>query len=303
MRTSLAFLLSFVLAAPLAAQGSAADQAPQIEIVVSATGGEPRHLLRYDLPEVSAQTTQMDMDMNLTMSMSGQSFDQAMPTIRTGVSIVDPTVNDDGNLRIGFRMDGMSLVDNGTQIDPMMRAQLDAAFSQMDGFGGTMVIDDRGNLVNSEFDLDSVAPALRQQLESTMQTMQQSVIPLPEEPVGVGAQWSADMSVAMNGMSLTQTAGYEVTEIGEGFVVISSTITQSAAQQTIAMPDMPGASVELMSYSGTGSGVMNVRLDRAMPDGTFSLTSDTAMRTGAEMGMAMDMTMRMALEVEMTTQE
>ena len=303
MRSTLSLVFSLLLVVPAAAQDSAADQAPQNAIVVAETGGEPRQALRYDLAAVTAQTTQMDMDMSLTMGMGGQSFDQSMPTIRTGVSIVDPSVNGDGNLRMGFRMDGMSMVDNGTEIDPMMRAQLDAAFSQMNGFGGTMVIDDRGNLVNSEFDLESVAPALRQQLESTMQTMQQSVIPLPEQPVGVGARWSADMSVAMNGMSLSQTASYELTEMGEGYVVIVSTITQSAAQQTISLPDMPGASVELMSYTGSGTGVMNVRLDRAMPDGTFSLTSDTSMRTGADMGMPMDMTMRMALEVEMTTQE
>ena len=303
MRSTLSLVFSLLLVVPAAAQDSAADQAPQNAIVVAETGGEPRQALRYDLAAVTAQTTQMDMDMSLTMGMGGQSFDQSMPTIRTGVSIVDPSVNGDGNLRIGFRMDGMSMVDNGTEVDPMMRAQLDAAFSQMNGFGGTMVIDDRGNLVNSEFDLESVAPALRQQLESTMQTMQQSVIPLPEQPVGVGARWSADMSVAMNGMSLSQTASYELTEMGEGYVVIVSTITQSAAQQTISLPDMPGASVELMSYTGSGTGVMNVRFDRAMPDGTFSLTSDTSMRTGADMGMPMDMTMRMALEVEMTTQE
>ncbi|MFT6397736.1 MAG: hypothetical protein ACJAYU_002491 [Bradymonadia bacterium] len=301
MRIALSLLAALALAVPAAAEDSAAEQAPQIEIVVSETGGEPRQELRYDLAGITEQTTQMDMDMALSMGMAGQTFDQEMPTIRTGISIIDPEVNDDGNLRIGFRMDGMALVENGAEIDPMMRAQLDAAFSQMDNFAGTMVIDDRGKLVNSEFDLDSVAPALRQQLESTMQTMQQSVIPLPAEPVGVGAQWSVDMSVSMNGMTLEQTATYEVTDLGDGYVAISSTITQSAAQQTITMPDMPGASVELTSYNGTGTGTMRVQLNRAMPDGTFSLTSDTAMRTGEEMGMPMDMTMRMALEVEMTS--
>lgn len=302
MRTALSCLAVLAFAVPASAEDSAAEQAPQIEIVINATGGEPRRELRYDLTEVTEQTTQMDMDMTLTMGMAGQTFDQSMPTIRTAISIIDPEMTSDDNLRIGFRMDGMELVDNGTEIDPMMRAQLDAAFTQMDSFGGTMVIDDRGNLVNSEFDLDSVAPALRQQLESTMQTMQQSVIPLPEEAVGVGAQWSADMSVSMNGMTLAQTASYEVAEFGDGYVVITSTISQSAAQQTITLPDVPGASVELMSYSGTGTGTMRVQLNRTMPDGTFSLTSDTAMRTGAEMGMPMDMTMRMALEVEMISQ-
>ncbi len=301
MRFALCCLAVLSFAVPAAAQDSAAEQAPRIELIVGSTGGEPRTELRYDLPNVVEQTTQLDMDMTLSMGMAGQTFDQEMPTIRTEISVVDPGVTDEGNLRIGFRMDGMSLVDNGAQLDPMMEAQLEAAFSQMESFSGTMVIDDRGSLVNSEFDLESVAPALRQQLESTMQTMQQSVIPLPEQPVGVGAQWAANMSISMNGMSLSQTANYEVTALAEGEVTIAYSITQSAAQQTIVVPDMPGASVELTSYSGTGSGTMRVQLDRTMPDGNFSLTSDTAMRTGAEMGMPMDMTMRMAMEIEMNS--
>lgn len=294
-------VLPLLASAPASAQGPAAAQAPQIEIELAATGGEPRTELRYDVASVSPQTINMDMNMSLTMGMAGQSFDQAMPTIRMAVSVVDPQVTDEGNLRLGVQMGSASLIDNGTAVDPMLRAELDTALGQMDGFSGTMTIDDRGNLLNSDFDLSSVAPAMRQQLESTMQTMQQSVIPLPEEAVGVGARWSADMSVSMNGMSLSQTASYEVTELGEDYVVIASTISQSAAQQTITLPDMPGASVELMSYDGSGTGAMNVRFDRAMPDGNFTLTSNTAMRTGAEMGMPMDVTMRLSMDVEMTT--
>lgn len=301
MRLVFAALLSCLVATPAVAQGPAATQAPQIAVELVSTGGEPRTELRYDVAAVTPQMVNMDMNMSLTMGMAGQSFDQAMPTIRMVVSVMDPEVNADGNLRLGIEMGGMRLIDNGAAIDPMMRAELDAALGQMDGFRGTMVMDDRGNLINSNFDLAGVAPALRQQLESSMQTMQQSVIPLPEEAVGVGARWSADMSVSMNGMSLSQTASYEVTEMGDGYVVIASTISQSAEHQTITLPDMPGTSVELTSYNGSGSGSMNVRFDRAMPDGSFTLTSDTAMRTGAEMGMPMDVTMRLAMDVEMAT--
>jgi hypothetical protein len=302
MRFTLLFLSLLLFVGSAAAQDSAAEHASPTGIVVSETGGEPRQTLRYNLEAVTAQTTQMDMNLNLNLGMAGQTFDQAMPTIRTSVSVVEPFVNGDGNLRIGFRMDGMVMVDNGTPVDPMMREQLDAAFSQMDGFSRIMVIDDCGNLVSSDFDLESVAPALRQQLESAIHAMQQSVIPLPEEPVGVGAHWTVDMPLSINGMSLAQTTSYEVTEFGEGYVVISSTITQSAVQQLITLSDMPGASVELMSYTGSGTGLATVRLDRVMADGTMSLNSNCVMRTGVDVGMPMDLNLQMAIEVEMTTQ-
>lgn len=290
--------VAFAQAAP-----SAASQAPQLTIELSTTGAEPRVPLRYSLSEVAAQRTQMDMDMTIGMGFGGQTFDQTMPTMRTNIAITDPTLNSDGNLRIGFVVEEMTVVPGTGGADAMVAAQLEAALADVGQFSGTLTMDDRGNIVSSEYDLSEVSPAIRQQMESTMQTVQQSVIPFPEEAVGVGARWSVDMGVEMSGMSLSQVATYEVVEISESSVRITSTIAQSAEAQTLELPDLPpGATAELLSYSGSGTGGMTIDFSQAMPEGSFSIQNSTRIRSGdAASGMTMDMDMNLSMTARMTT--
>lgn len=259
--------------------------------------------LRYRLSEVAAQRTQMDMDMTIGVGFGGQTFDQTMPTMRTTMSIHEPTLNQDGHLRVGFTVDEMSVVPGTGAADPMVVAQLEAALAEVGVFSGTLTMDDRGNIVSSDYDLSGVGQAVRQQMESTMQTVQQSVIPFPEEPVGVGARWSVDMDVSMQGMALRQTATYEVVEITADAVRINSTISQSADAQALQLPELPpGATAELLSYSGSGTGGMAIRFDRAMPDGTFAIQNATRIRSGdAASGMSMDMDMNLTMTARMST--
>lgn len=307
MRTLLSTLALCLLTGSALAQDSApaASQAPQVTIELATQGAEPRVPLRYELSGIAPQNTQMDMDMTIGMGFGGQTFDQTMPTMRTMVSVSDPTINDDGNLRLRFAVEDMSIVPDSGAADPMVVAQLEAALAEVGTFSGTLTMDDRGNIVSSDYDLSSVGPAVRQQMESTMQTVQQSVIPFPTEPVGIGARWSVDMSVEMSGMSLTQSATYEVVEIDEESVRITSTIAQSADAQTLDLPDLPpGATAELLSYAGSGTGGMTIRFDRAMPEGSFSIQNNTRIRSGdPASGMQMDMDMNLSMTARMTTVE
>lgn len=306
-RNLFVLLSALLIAAPAVAQDAAvpaADQGAQVVITLQSSGGEPREPLRYDLAAIQPQSLHMDMDMSVGMGFAGQMFNQAMPTIRSTMSTGASEVNDDGNLRLPFRVESMEVMTTGGNADPMIVAAMEQALADFGAFGGTLVMDDRGNMISSEFDLSEMSPQLRQQFESTLQTVQQSVVPFPEEPVGVGAQWTVGMDISMQGMALNQSATYEVVERTDSTVRIASTISQSANAQTLQLPDLPaGSSAELLSHSGTGSGSMTIRFDQAMPEGNFAISTESSMRIAEGGGAPMQMDMTMAISATMRAAE
>ncbi len=301
----LRFTLAFSLIALFAGSAVAQEAPPvtsSVELQLLSPGAEPLAPLRYDLGAVAEQVVQMDMDTTMGMGMGGQTFDQAMPTIRTNAAVRTPSVDDAGHLTFVFSGGNMSIVeDPNSTVDPAVAAALASAISAVGEIRGTMVIDDRGNLIRSEFDLsDTTDPQMRQMLESTVQTAQQSVVPFPVEPVGVGARWSATMEVVASGMAIQQSVIYELVSLEGTTARIASTISQSADNQFLELPELPPtATAELVSHTGSGSGVMLVRLDRAMPTGTFAMNTESTLRYSAEGETAdMSMTVGMAMRME-----
>lgn len=268
-------------------------------------GAEPRTLLRYDLAAIGEQRVQMDVDTSMSVgmgAMGGAMMSQVLPTIRTTMQADAAELLPDGTARVAYQFGEFELVPGREGVDPMMENVLRSSLSAVGTMRGVMVMDDTGRVLSNEYDLSELDDATRQQVESTLQSFEQSVMPLPPEPVGVGASWTSTMQVSAGGMSLDQVSTYELIELGDGQVSVRVSVVQTAEQQSLQAPGLPpGATAELISFASTGGGVMSLHFDRVVPDGEMSVTSDMAMRAGEAGGMAMDMTMDMEMEVRITT--
>src|SRR5207245_919833 len=123
--------------------------------------------------------------------------------------------------------------------------------------------------------------------------------PLPEEAVGPGAKWEVKMPLKSQGMTLDQTATYELVSIEDERVTAKTTLAQTAANQQIQSPAMPNLKLDLTKMNGTGAGDVILDLGRLVPvAGNVKLHSEMSMgmNTGGEkqsMDMKLDLTVHL----------
>jgi hypothetical protein len=144
-------------------------------------------------------------------------------------------------------------------------------------------------------------PQARQVVDQMKDSFTELAALLPEEAVGTGAKWEVKMPLKTQGMTIDQTATYEVVSLeGENFKT-KSTIVQQAANQKIQNPAMPGIKVDLTKMTGTGNSERTFDLGKLLPTaGTGRVHTDTAMAMNMG-GQKQAMTMKMDIDVRFET--
>jgi hypothetical protein len=144
------------------------------------------------------------------------------------------------------------------------------------------------------------APQVNQAMEQMRQSFSQLAAALPEEAIGPGAKWEVTMPVKTQGMTIEQTANYELVSIEGERVTIKSTFAQHAANQKIENPAMQGMKLDVTKMAGTGGGEMTLDLAKLLPaEGTNDLRSDYSMALdmgGQKQAMAMKIDLNMRVE-------
>src|SRR5262249_10525552 len=134
------------------------------------------------------------------------------------------------------------------------------------GLTSTGVMSNRG--INKKIDV-KVPPSSDPQMRQTMDQMRDSLsnmdAPLPEEAVGVGAKWEVKKPVHSQGMTLEQTADYQLVSLEGDLVNVSFTANQSAENQKIQSPGMGGAQVNLIKMTVDAKGTRAADLSKLNP--------------------------------------
>lgn len=109
-------------------------------------------------------------------------------------------------------------------------------------------------------------------------------VPLPAEPVGVGARWEVVTLLRTGGAVLKQTATYELTAATRDAWTIALTLERLGEHQRIDVPGLPpGASAELMGLRRTVTGTLTLSPASPLPraGALTSVSSAHARYTGA----------------------
>ena len=89
-----------------------------------------------------------------------------------------------------------------------------AAFVGIKGLTGTGTVSSRGFSKGVEFKAPAGSnPQARQLMDQMKEFVTQLVAPLPEEAVGPGARWEAKTPLKSQGMTMDQTATYELVTV------------------------------------------------------------------------------------------
>lgn len=278
---------------------------PQLELLDE--GIAPKKRLRF-APALNRRTEifTMTMDMDMAMSIEGEGKRAIdMPPIEIAFEVEVEKVDSNGDIHANF---SCSRADVVAQPDtpPRLVRVLQREMQKMVGFSSSFIMDSQGRAKAIDFIIpDGIEPNLRQMFEQTMSSLSDISAPMPAQAVGVGAKWRVSMSPTLNGISMNQTATYEVANIQGNLITLNTSVEQEADAQSMTLPGLPAnATANLKSLDGSGRGEVTMDLTKIVPiSGNMSMDSNSEMlvqmrdngrveRKTLEMTTSIGMTMR-----------
>jgi len=192
-------------------------------------------------------------------------------------------------------------IDDDPGAMPQLTEALKASLGSVKGLSGTGTMSSRG--FNKGMDIKLPAGS-NQQMSQAMDQMKESFstmsAPLPEEAIGPGARWEVKMPIKSQGMTINQTTTYQLASVDGERLTLKSTLVQSAANQKIQNPTMPGLKVDLTKMDGKGTGDLKHDLTQILPsEATLDSYSKLSMAVdmgGQKQSMAMKIDLNLRLE-------
>ncbi len=137
-----------------------------------------------------------------------------------------------------------------------------AFLKALEGLGWFVVESHRGvikeqGIINQE----SLTPE-QQALGGMNQSLVASAWTLPEEPVGIGARWQVEENLVLDGMDVRQRSTCTLTGIEGNMVSVSFAVSLKAPAQVFVPPGTPTERIRLISFENTGSGNLQLALDK-----------------------------------------
>lgn len=130
----------------------------------------------------------------------------------------------------------------------------------------TFSLDDRALPREITFAEDPLREHSGPEREELTQRLLGQLVPLPLEPVGTGARWTA-VTVLRQGFAVVkQTARYHLVAAEGDRLTLAVDLRRVAEEQLVDLPDVPpGAQVELVALFRATTGTVTVELGAALP--------------------------------------
>jgi len=268
-------------ASPTTASAVTTTTTPGPEVLDAGRG--PRKELRLRFTEGAATTVALTLDLDVTQRAGGAEQGLDSPVVRETVRFtVGPTRGDEAT--VSFAFTGATVDGEGTDLTAAELAELSTEIGRLVGLGGTGTISALGSFTSFAYDLpDGLDPEVTAALEQAEQQLSALALPLPREPLGVGARWRTATRTELSGIVLDQVTTYEITELTDSGVAYTAASSQTAARQRIDPATLPaGSTAELVSadIDGATTGSLDLGSLLATTSSTLSGTQEVDLRTG-----------------------
>lgn len=273
-KTATALVATLILAGSACSssdQGASSPTFGDVMTISLVEAGDDTRQLRYRPEAGAVERVAMEFGLDLDMEVDGQPLpDFDVPAFGMTMTLTVDDVADDGTVTVGYGFEDFGAVGDA---DPAVAAALEEAAADIRGITGTMRMTDRGVILDSDVDIPAdVDPALRSTFEEMESQLDTATVPLPEDPVGVGAVWEGTVAIPTSGVETQATYRYEVVEIEGDRVTVDVSYTQTVPPQDAELEGMPpGTTARVIDGSFEGSGRMTVE-----PTVLFSLGSVAA---------------------------
>lgn len=234
---------------------------PESSVEVLDAGQPPLAPLRLQFAEGDTTTVAITVDLDVSQASSGTRQELDTPAVREVVALtVDGVV--DGEAMVSLAFTEASVIRSGTDLSDAEAAEIDQDLAALVGVRGSGRISEFGELTSFRYDLPAgLDPSVRTTLERSRGELDALALPLPADPVGVGARWRATTTSRIGGFPLRQETTYELTGLEDGVVRYTAEVRQFAENQDVALEDLPeDTTARLVSsrVEGTASGTMDL---------------------------------------------
>lgn len=244
-------------------EGAQKETPPKVGLVAPATvelvdaGTAPRRELRATFEVGAKETLRIESDWTLETVYGPLIQSKAkMPSLVYVLQIEAKEATTD-RTQFAFRVAKVA-AKPGKGVQPAQAKAAKQAASSLEGAAGSFWIDARGLLQEFAIDAPSDASLLvNDMVDQIKQGIRLSSLPLPEEPVGKGAKWTATQIVEQRTAKIKQTSSFELVETKGVVARATSTHVAEAPAQKLALPgSAEGKSYRLdkVEFSGDSKG-------------------------------------------------
>ncbi|HEU5058788.1 MAG TPA: hypothetical protein VFU21_19780 [Kofleriaceae bacterium] len=250
---------------------------------LASPGAEPRRQLRYRVAPGTRERTRIAITNELEVFIAGRRVERSAPPTMEMAFEVEAAARPGGYRCTAWITDTAS--SDWERMAPGAGAELRQALEKLRGHQISFEVDERGHPVSHEVALPGSLDTYRGEALQILQALDGSVVPLPAEPVGVGAVWTtADAETGRSNLPGTVVFTYTLVAMRGDRIELS---------MQLGLPQEPGplqlTGRQLSTFSGastSGTGRVTLDLSRLMSDsdGTFEIDLEgRAFRGGEEL--------------------
>lgn len=248
------------------------DPAPDVkpfELTLKEPGREPRRAFRYRA-QPGRERTRITGRSQIDVLVAGRQIQRIAPPSTEVAYEVDVAARPGGGYRCTAWITDTASAD-WERMAPGRGSELRTSLEKLRGHRITFELDERGHPLSHAIALPDTIESNRAEALQTLQMVDGSVVPLPAEPIGVGAVWTT--SDAETGRS--NLAGAVVLT----YTLLAVRGDQLELSMTVGLPEEPAPlslGEEVAGYSGaTSAGAIRIQVDlrRLLPstDGEFQI--------------------------------
>lgn len=229
-----------------------------------------------ETPDVPLRPLRYRFDMtprSLRVDLKAQG---AMRTLRCDVVLKPMKIEADGTLRFEFRLERVELAnDDATMAADVVTKYEAGTFTEVKKLFGTELVTTRGIVKEFGWHVPrNVSLAAYQILVDTSRVLRQLYPTLPEEPVGIGAEWTIEQEQRTTSYKAQQETLWTVRGLTDTFVEMSAKYTQRAGRQPFGAKKR---GIELASLEGDGAGTFHVGLSPVTSAASMNLAIVTSL--------------------------
>lgn len=241
-RSSSRFLRPLITLVATFCAGVATAGNPEPKVSVRSTGSGEVEPLRYQYKE--GATSKQTVRMATTMAIAAEGLDalpeMPFPLLVITVESTVEKVGDDGVVRIvGKVTDADAESVSGVPDEVIETAK--KSIPTLEGLEWTLEQDTRGFIKGAKLSRPSgLSDDVKQMVDELEAQLTASVMPLPDEPVGVGAEWEVTYEVEAEGGTTEQhTVRYEYTGRDGTVVKLGIVHTSKGTAPPFSIPGLP----------------------------------------------------------------
>lgn len=243
-------------------------------------GAEPRAELRYAVTTATKASLEMTMDLQLVLRMAENPLPTASLPPMVMVFAADLGAPGTGD---GIRVSSSLRSSKSKGRDAAERkigVALDPKLAKLVGMTMDYVLDNRGFVREATLTLPPDLPAdMAETVDQMRQSLTSLAVPLPAEPVGVGARWQVLKRITAGGVDTAQLGSYTmIGRVGDDVELAVDVVQFAAAPQV----QTKGLTAEIERYQALGGGTSRVRMSEPFTlSASMEVVSDVVMRVAA----------------------